>query len=181
MRVKIHEHTDQKRIFQKELDAVQNDFKALKELCSQYIEIEDLELFYADAASYFLDVFQNLHSKTFPMVSGVKLCELLEVPLERIKTLSERIVKAKIKIAPDTLKPIDKPDFNVYATTEEQIARFNIAKRVCDMYVEASKYATCYPSPFSTGTSGMVTPDFEKRGYVKPNYRWVLNLPNRTF
>lgn len=181
MRVKIHEHTDQKRVFEKELKAVQNDFKALKELCSQYIEIEDLELFYKDPVNYFLDVFQNLHSKTFPFVSGVKLCELLEVPLQRIKTLSERIVKAKIKIAPDTLKPIDKPDFNVYATTKEQIDRFNMAQKICEVYVEASMFTTVYPSPFSTGTSGMVTPDFEKRGYIKPNYRWVLNLPDRIF
>lgn len=181
MRIKIHEHTNRKRAHETNVKAHRNDFTELKELCSQYVELEDVVTFYSTPLNYFLEQLEIKHSNRYKNISSDKLCFLFDIPLERIKQLSNRILSSDIKINPIDLTEINPIDFAEYAEEPEEIDRYNLAKEWCEIFEKTALFTTVYPALVSQGTGGILMPDFERKGYLKPNYKWVLNKKQRNY
>lgn len=175
-RVIINTDTEAQDKHRRRLEAHRKQFEELTKICANYIDKVDKSELYKHGVNYFLEALHNKHSKQFPNLSSEKLCFLFDVPLERIKDLSNRVKESTIKIDPETGKEINAPEFNIYAETSEEIERFKVAKQWIDLYLKSSKLTTVFNEPTAHGSGFMVVPDETKRGHLKVNWKFIKGL-----
>jgi hypothetical protein len=101
--------------------------------CETFLPIEDLKAFSDNMKAYFLNEWELKHSASFPpMVSILKQLEFSEVQLSIIEAYQKQYESIEIEFNTDNQEP-QEIDFNIYATTPEQIERY----AACDDFINA--------------------------------------------
>jgi hypothetical protein len=112
-----------KEDYTKQFEGKKKAFNECLAYCNTFLSIEDLKAFSDNMKAYFLNEWQLKISASFPgMVSIAKQLELADVKLSVIEAYQQQYEAIKIEFNVDNQEP-QELDFNIYATTPEQIER----------------------------------------------------------
>jgi hypothetical protein len=152
---------DRERIHQLNLnkkEAILND--AFK-YCSTFLKELDKEAFKSDFIGVFTASFVERYRSEFPpMLSASKMLELAEVDVKKIAEFQARY---------DAIKVDANPDFNIYLSGAERIARYEDMQQFTEHLNNLQKHGIkVIPAKIIQGTQHAFTYDFKSQT-LKPN------------
>ena len=105
-----------------------------------------------------------------------KLVKELDINLTEFERMTSEYLSINVQFDAQTCKAI-KPDFGIYATTDEQVKSYKIAKKVADAVNEAIEQGhTIYGGDLSRATNGMLMIDFANLPKVEVNPHYILRF-----
>ena len=178
MKVKIFHDELSETMYTQKLERKKKLFQELIEYCSKFVHLDDLTALSNEGEQYFQKVFYARYKDEFPpMVSIQKMIEMVECSLSKISSLHTRYSEIQIEgFNPETQEaPII--DFSVYATTKEQIKRYQLAQSICDAVneIKATTNYTIFHGQLSQAMGGILQISFADSGKLIVNKDFVLN------
>lgn len=105
-----------------------------------------------------------------------KLVKELDINLTEFERMTSEYLSIDVQFDAQTCKAI-KPDFGIYATTDEQVKSYKIAKNIADAVNKAiDQEHTIYGGDLSRATNGMLMIDFANLPKVEVNPHYVLRF-----
>ena len=126
--------------FAKSLDAKRRLLSELFAYMGEFISIDDKHEFKSDIYGTFLNRFLVKHKNDFPSgINANKLMELMNVNINKLNFLIDKIEDIKIDLDYETSEPLTTPDFGIYTETEKQNKEYHALKLISDAVTKASK------------------------------------------
>jgi len=131
-RIKLNDNAEELRKFQ---DAVLSKAHAQRTLLgylSQFVTIDETIL-EGDIKINTIEVLKAKYSNDFPSyVSIEKILELVDFSLTTFQTLIDKYKFHEVEGYDPTTQSAKIPDFGIYATSPEEIIRYNLSKNMVD-------------------------------------------------
>lgn len=173
--VKIGHDKEAEAIYQTNLKAKISALEDVLYYCSQFIPIEDKDTFTTNISKEFERLFTAKYLNDFPPIGVNKMYELLGVDIGKVKHLEKKYNSIQIEGFKGTKQEGGKQDFSIYATNEDQLKKYEYAKRIVDLFNEMkSDGFNLQTGLICNGLSGLVSIDFGSGG-LRPNYYRILN------
>lgn len=177
MKVKIYKDEHSEMVYNQNVQRKAKLFKELVDYCSQHIDTSDLSALSEKGLAHFKEVFYNRYKDSFPPTLSIdKMLELSDISASKIDSIHQRYNDIQIEgFNPETCEAPEL-DFNVYATTKEQIKRFELAQSICHAVNElkAETNYTFFLGQISQGCSGVVQVSFADTTKLIVNPQFVL-------
>ena len=123
--VKIGNDNEQEKDYLQNAEAKLAAYRKSIDLVLREFDIKDLEAFQLEPLQYVMDVMESKTVNEFPAgVSLRKRLEMLEFPLDEIRTVIAEWLSYDVEVDYKANKPLDK-DFNIYLYDANEIARYN--------------------------------------------------------
>lgn len=165
-KIKLYTDHKAKELYQKALRAQISAFNKALEYCEQFVKIEDKKAFKIDFLEYFKKAFIAKYKSEFPQnLPEGKLFELMEVSIPTVKMLQEQYQ--------ENFVPEKEPDFNVYATTKEQVNRLNKSKSLLKAIEDLRSETNVHLGLIIKAIEGRLLYDYTTQG-LRLNYEWIL-------
>lgn len=177
MRVKIYKDEHSEMAYNQNVQRKAKLFKELVDYCSQHIDTSDLSALSEKGLTHFKEVFYNRYKDSFPPTLSIdKMLELSDISASKIDSIHQRYSDIQIDGFDVTTATAPELDFNVYATTKEQIKRFELAQSICHAVNElkAETNYTFFLGQISQGCSGVVQVSFADTTKLVVNPQFVL-------
>lgn len=130
-------------------------YKNALQYCERFMPIEDKKAFKSDMYGYFEAAYLGKYRNEFPpVVSDSKIFELASIDTDKIKALQRKYEAISV--------PSKAPDFNVYATTPEQIERYELLTDICEAINNARGIIPVNNFGLMNGLSRTITHDFAR-------------------
>lgn len=152
-------------------------FKELIDYCSQHIDTSDLSALSEKGLTHFKEVFYNRYKDSFPPTLSIdKMLELSDISASKIDSIHQRYNEIQIEGFDVITCKAPELDFNVYATTADQIKRFELAQSICDSInqLKTETNYTFFLGQVSQGCSGIVQVSFADTTKLIVNPQFVL-------
>ena len=142
-------------------------FKDALQYCERFIPIEDKKTFRADIYGYFEAAYLGKYKVEFPpIVTNEKIFELSSIDTNKIKALQDKYEAISV--------PSKEPDFTVYATTPEQIKRYEVLTDICEAINNARGIIPINNFGLMPSLGRTITHDFGTESLI-PNFAFVLH------
>lgn len=142
-------------------------YKEALKYCERFIPIEDKKAFREDIHGYFEAAYLGKYRVEFPpIISDAKIFELSDINSDKIKALQGKYEAISV--------PSKEPDFTVYATTPEQIKRYEVLKDICEAINNARGIIPVNNFGLMNGLGRTITHDFGTDSLI-PNFAHVLH------
>ena len=128
--VKIGTNKEDETKYRADSEAKLASYNSALAMVLREFDIKDLEAFQSEPLQYVMDVMESKTVNEFPAgVSLRKRLEMLEFPLDEIRTVIAEWLSYDVEVDYKANKPIDK-DYGIYLYDADEIARYNICTRL---------------------------------------------------
>lgn len=180
MRKKVGYSTTEANEWEARLKDTVNAFNKALGIATKYIVVNDLVKFYESPIEFFNGAYIDKYMNEYPPFTPLqKMYDLSSIEVDELQEWVDKY-KSGIKINPETLEAIEKPDFNIYVEGEE-VPMFDRLQKVCIALNELKESVDYLPmGVFVQGTGGMLIYDWNTH-LIEPNLGYIkmANRPAR--
>lgn len=174
-KIKIATDTTAENEYRNKVQVKSDTFNELLDYCIKFVSINDLSAFADNPKQHFLTAFDERYKDEFPAIVPLeKRLELSGIELHKIESLQTKFKSIEVE-GYDIIKGnAPKIDFGIYATTSEQIKRYEISKKLCEALKELKESGVYTQMGIvNNGLSGVFDMDWSE-GVLTPSIRFVM-------
>ena len=171
-KIKIDTDVHAEETFKTEIEAKLNAFKTLLNNLEDFVATIDLKALYNNPEAYSKEAIINEYASSYKRIKHDKLFDLIGFDLSELKKQSDIFNSIGHHFDSKTLE-YTTPDFNIYAITEDQIARYHAVNNAVKALLELSKHRAIHPGQLIQATNRALKPDYEN-SFVKGETTFVL-------
>jgi len=125
-KIVIVELAEERKQFENKVLSKSQHLRALNGFMNEFVTIDAEDCFKSNnIREYYIQQLDNKYSKDFPpYVSLDKVLDLVGVSMEKFDFMLKKYAEIEIENYDPILQQAPIPDFNIYAETPEQIARY---------------------------------------------------------
>lgn len=175
-KVRLNENSEELKKFQDAILSKAHAQRIMLGYLSQFVTIDETTFFDGDIKLNAIELFKNKYASDFPSYLAIeKIMELVDFSLSTFQTLIDKYKFFEV----DQYNPINQSapvkDFGIYASSPEEIERYNLSKNVVDALRSADHTITqglqirdTFPQHIKCITYNRIKNEFEI------NVRWIL-------
>mgnify|MGYP005996128741 CR=1 FL=1 len=171
-KIKIDTDVHAGETFKNEIEAKISAFKTLLNNLEQFVDTIDLKALYNNPEAYCKEAIIKEYAGSYKGIKHSKLFDLIGFDLRELEIETNKFKSVGHHFDPKTLE-YTTPDFNIYAITEDQIARYHAVNNAVKALLELSKHRAIHPGQLIQATNRALKPDYEN-SFVKGETTFVL-------